>query len=142
MRNPYRARVDERHFLNLPGFHAGAYVHAYVEDSSERDLPERSYDGEPYNFQPRMILAVADCSERADLSFEIDSPLDRMNAFHKIDTLIDTLQQFRAGLVAECRLYRARQADLDARKEAAQAKPTTAQQRAAAARDRALGRCA
>ena len=23
---PYRARVDERWFLNLPGFHGGAYV--------------------------------------------------------------------------------------------------------------------
>jgi hypothetical protein len=23
---PYRARVDERAFLNLPGFHGGAYV--------------------------------------------------------------------------------------------------------------------
>ena len=28
---PYRARVNERWFLNLPGFHGGAYVVAYVE---------------------------------------------------------------------------------------------------------------
>ena len=28
---PYRARVSERWFLNLPGFHGGAYVIAYVE---------------------------------------------------------------------------------------------------------------
>jgi hypothetical protein len=33
---PYRARVDERRFLNLPGFHGGAYVVAYVEDTSDR----------------------------------------------------------------------------------------------------------
>ena len=32
---PYRARVNERWFLNLPGFHAGAYVVAYVEDTSD-----------------------------------------------------------------------------------------------------------
>jgi hypothetical protein len=31
---PYRARVNERWFLNLPGFHGGAYVVAYVEDTS------------------------------------------------------------------------------------------------------------
>ena len=35
---PYRARVNERWFLNLPGFHGGAYVVAYVEDTRERDL--------------------------------------------------------------------------------------------------------
>ena len=29
---PYRARVNERVFLNLPGFHGGAYVVAYVEE--------------------------------------------------------------------------------------------------------------
>jgi hypothetical protein len=31
---PYRARVNERWFLNLPGFHGGAYVVAYAEDTS------------------------------------------------------------------------------------------------------------
>ena len=36
MVNPYKARVDERAFLNLPGFHGGAYVVGYVEDTSER----------------------------------------------------------------------------------------------------------
>ena len=35
---PYQARVDERWFLNLPGFHGGAYVVAYVEDTSSRGL--------------------------------------------------------------------------------------------------------
>ena len=35
---PYRARVNERWFLNLPGFHGGAYVVAYVEDTRERGL--------------------------------------------------------------------------------------------------------
>lgn len=36
MHNPRRARVVEQHFLNLPGFHAGAYVRAYVEDTSDQ----------------------------------------------------------------------------------------------------------
>ena len=30
---PYRARVNERWFLNLPGFHGGAYVVAFAEDT-------------------------------------------------------------------------------------------------------------
>ena len=45
MRNPYRARVDERHFLNLPGFHGGAYVQAYVEDTTDREIGTSPYDG-------------------------------------------------------------------------------------------------
>src|SRR6266576_3654566 len=39
---PYRARVNERWFLNLPGFHGRAYVMAFVEDTSDcgpRPLP-------------------------------------------------------------------------------------------------------
>ena len=36
---PYRARVDERRFLDLPGVgDNGAYVFAYVEDTSECGL--------------------------------------------------------------------------------------------------------
>ena len=31
---PYRARVNERWFLSLPGFRGGGYVVAYVEDTS------------------------------------------------------------------------------------------------------------
>ena len=31
---PYRAHLNERTLLNLPGFHSGAYVYGYVEDTS------------------------------------------------------------------------------------------------------------
>lgn len=117
MRNePYRARVDARAFLNLPGHHAGAFVMAYVEDTSARPLAE-NYRGDPHNFEPRFILAVSDCDRRIDLSFEIHNALARHNAFHKIDTLIAALGEFREGLVAECRLYRGREAELKALKE-------------------------
>jgi hypothetical protein len=44
MLNPYAARVDGRAFLNLPGFHSGAYVVAYVEDTSKREC-DRIKDG-------------------------------------------------------------------------------------------------
>ena len=43
---PYRARVNERWFLNLPGFHGGAYVMAFVEDTSECG-PQRQNVGLP-----------------------------------------------------------------------------------------------
>ena len=35
----HSARVSERWFLNLPGFHGGAYVLAYLEDTSELHPP-------------------------------------------------------------------------------------------------------
>ena len=51
MPNPYKARVDVRRFLNLAGFHGGAYVVAYVEDTSSRELSKRDpfgYEGSRY----------------------------------------------------------------------------------------------
>ncbi len=81
MPNPYKARVDVR---RLPGFHGGAYVVAYVEDTSARELTKRDpfgYESSRYvNPQPRIILAIADCSNRINLEFELDSELDRSGA--------------------------------------------------------------
>ena len=72
------AGVDEKIRLNLRGFHGGAYVMAFVEDTSEcgpRYLPD--CDDEcpdcPENFEPRTILEISDCEDRINLWFEIDS---------------------------------------------------------------------
>jgi hypothetical protein len=54
---PYRARVDERASLNLPGFHGGGYVrpppsalpegYGVVDDASPPGArPSRSYSGQ------------------------------------------------------------------------------------------------
>lgn len=116
MPNPYKARVDVRRFLNLPGFHGGAYVVAYVEDTSDREITKRDpfgYEGSRYvNPQPRIILEIADCSERISLEFELDSELDVENSLHKVDVLVDALTEFRAGLVEEGRLYREREPEV------------------------------
>lgn len=109
MKQPYKARVCEQHFLNLPGFHAGAYVRAYVEDTSERGIEKADYGDREYNPEPRMILEIADCTNRIDLEFELDSAVRRQNSFHKIDTLIEALQVFRAGLAEESTLYKQRE---------------------------------
>jgi hypothetical protein len=63
---PYRARVNERWFLNLPGFHGGAYVVAYVEDTSDCGPRSEPYCEDdcpdcPHNFEPKTILEIADC---------------------------------------------------------------------------------
>jgi hypothetical protein len=119
MRNPYRARVDERHFLNLPGFHGGAYVRAYVEDTSGCPIKRDRGSGRPYNTDPRLILEMADCERRIALEFELYNSVRRMNSFHKIDTLIAALVAFRDGMAAEAELYRARDAEIVAEIEAA-----------------------
>jgi hypothetical protein len=120
---PYRARVDERWFLNLPGFHGSAYVVAYVEDTSQRGLQYDACCGDdgcedcPYNFEPRMILEIADCSDRINLEFDVDSEAGRANSLHKLDTLIAALRVFREGVVAEFEPYDVRERELAARDE-------------------------
>ena len=113
---PYRARVDERRFLNLPGFHGGAYVVVYVEDTSLCGLRLDAYadDGDdPENFEPRMILEIADCSDRVDLEFDVDSEAGRANSLHKLDTLVAALRVFRSGIVAEFDEYDRRERQLE-----------------------------
>ena len=115
---PYRARVDERWFLNLPGFHGGAYVVAYVEDTRERGLQhcggceDDDCQRCPYNFEPRMILEIADCHGRIELEFDIDSEAGRENSLHKLDTLITALRVVREGLVAEYEPYDEREREV------------------------------
>jgi hypothetical protein len=118
---PYRARVNERVFLNLPGFHGGAYVLAYVENTSERELARDCDDAEctrcPHNFEPRTILELADCSDRIQFWFDVDSEAGRANSLHKIDTLLAALRVFRQGLVDEFAQYDERQRELEASRE-------------------------
>lgn len=102
---PYRARVDERAFLNLPGFHGGAYIVAYVEDTSECDFRCDEWCDDDcnskHNFEARTILEIADCRDRINLEFDLDTKAARANSLHKVDTLIAALRVFRAGLEAE-----------------------------------------
>jgi hypothetical protein len=114
---PYRARVDERRFLNLPGFHGGAYVVAYVEHTGDRGPKRGQYCKDdcpdcPHNFEGRTILEIADCANRIDLEFDLDTEVGRANSLHKLDTLIAALNVFRGGLVAEFREYDRRELEL------------------------------
>jgi len=99
-------RVCERWFLNLPGFHGGAYVLAYLEDTAERGPgPHRWCDDDcldcPHNFEPRVQLEIADCNDRVSFEFDFDSEGGRRNSLHKLETLIVALRVFRSGLEQE-----------------------------------------
>ena len=116
---PYRARVNERTLLNLPGFHGGAFVYVFVEDTSERGLRRCHCDSECKcrNFEPRMILEIADCDDRISLEFDIDSDGGRDNSLHKLDTLVAALSLFRNAIVAEFAPYDLRESELQALRE-------------------------
>ena len=116
---PYRARVNERTLLNLPGFYSGAYVFVYVEDTSDRDLvrePDCTNDCTccPANFEPRMTFEIADCNRTISLEFDVDTPEYRANSLHKLDTLAAALQVFRAAVVQEFEPYDQRARQLEA----------------------------
>ena len=116
-----RARVNERYFLNLPGFYSSAFIVAFVEDTAGRGAETCEYcdsdcDEGPCNFEPRMILQIADCSDRVDLEFDVDSEAGRANSLHKLDTLISALRVFRAGIVEEIDEYDRRERELERRR--------------------------
>jgi len=95
------AGVDDKLPLNLPDFDGGAYVRVFVEDTTFRKwrrLPP----------EPRIRLRIADCSNTISLWFELNSPEARVNARHKINTLLGALERFRAALDAEAELYERR----------------------------------
>lgn len=112
------ARVSERWFLNLPGFHGGAYVLAYLEDTSElHPRPEKWCDENcpecPHNFEPKVMLEISDCYKRIELEFDFETEAGRQNSLHKLDTLITALRVFRAGLVEEFDEYDRRERELE-----------------------------
>ena len=122
---PYRAHLNERTLLNLPGFHSGAYVYTYVEDTSQRDLMRQTWCEDtctccPQNFEPRMTLEIADCERRVSLAFDLDTFDGRASSLHKLDTLLAALQVFRLALVEEFEPYDKRQRRFEARRAATQ----------------------
>ena len=118
MPEPYKARVDVRRFLNFPGFHDGAYIVAYVEDTRPRRIDaarsRRSFPSDPVP-RARTILEIADCGERINLEFSLHNELRVQNSLHKVDSLLHALTEFRAGLVEEAQLYAQRKASCEKR---------------------------
>jgi hypothetical protein len=122
MGNQPRTRVSERYFLNLPGFHRGAYVLAFIEDTSDVEPRPEPYCKSdcpdcPHNFEPEMTLEIADCDRRVSLEFKIGDEAERVNSLHKLDRLLVALTVFRAGLVDEFAEHARRERALDTRNE-------------------------
>ena len=93
-------RYYTRRFLNKRGHHAGAYILAFVEDTSRRKKDPDWTDIE---------FTLADCGRQISLSFEVSTE-ELANSLHKVDVLIDTLSKFRSALVEEGHLAAEREA--------------------------------
>lgn len=91
-----RDHIHIRRFLNRRGFHAGAYIHAVVPDSTTCRDPECEHR---WCVDP--TLRISDCDRITSFDFDLDSAGDRQNSLYKIDVLIDTLTAFRAALALE-----------------------------------------
>jgi hypothetical protein len=91
-----RDHIHIRRFLNRRGFHAGAYIHAVVPDSTTCRDPEC---GHRWCVDP--VLIISDCDRVTSFDFDIDSPGGRQNSLYKIDVLIESLAQFREALILE-----------------------------------------
>ncbi len=99
---PYRMRV--RKFLNRPGYHAGAYVLAEVEDSSNH---KKDRDGRwPW---VDITLVLSDCGRVVNYDFNLETAGARRNSLHKIDLLVETLRRFRDAMHQEADLAAQRQ---------------------------------
>ena len=64
-----------------------------------------------------MILELADCNDRINLEFDLDSEAGRANSLYKLDTLLAALRVFRECVVAEFEPYDQRQRELEALRE-------------------------
>jgi hypothetical protein len=105
------SRIDERVQLNFPEFDGGAHVRAFVEDTSAHRIRRRRLPS------PRLRLRITDCTNQIHLEFSVDSPESRANSLYKIETLIEALERFRAGLEAEAELRAGRECGSRTRKE-------------------------
>ena len=100
---PHRgaARVDERLRLNFAMYDGGAEVRVFVEDTTAARYGEVP--------SPRLRLRITDCANQIALEFGVETPEQRANSLHKIDTLVGALNRFRDGLIEEAALYAERE---------------------------------
>lgn len=96
-------RVEVETLLNRPGYHGDAYVHVFVEDTSQRRVRRGQIP------TPRFELEIADCTNTIRLEFDVSTAGDRENSLFKIATLIGALERFRDGLVDEAELHAKRE---------------------------------
>lgn len=93
-----RHHIRIRRFLNRVDHEAGAYVIATAPDSS---TCPKSCEHNPWDPCRTFEVTISDCYRRITLDSSIDTAGERRNSHHKIEALIDSLEQFRDALAVE-----------------------------------------
>lgn len=107
-----------RALLNLPGQHSTGAVVAEIEDTStwRKGKNREGRDLDRWSVEPSYTLQISDCSRTVNLDLDLHSgatPEQQENNLHKLDTLIDALTKFRAGVALEQQRKEDRLAALD-----------------------------
>lgn len=89
---------DKKEFLNLPGQEELAAILVSIRKQNWNNEPDSLYRNVSYN------LVISDCNKQVYLDIDDDSEFNQENSLFKIDTLIDTLSQYRAALVVEFKI--------------------------------------
>jgi hypothetical protein len=104
-------RYYVREFLNIPGFHSTAYVHAEVTNTS----PEFNSDGTENLEVGYLSFTLSDCTRQIHLSLDMHGQEERNNTRYKLDLLMKSMNDFYAAAVAEMDLADSRQAKREQR---------------------------
>jgi len=91
---------SKREFLNLPGHHSMANIVVHIVKDREEDV-------EKGNRWIDIHLGIADCTRSVTFAMDYYTKEQRDNAMYKVDTLINTLTEFREALEKELK-YQAR----------------------------------
>lgn len=102
-----------RALLNRTGHHSTAAIVAEVQDMSDMPADRTEY----WDNIPDAIVQISDCNRSVNIEINWDTEDDRSNSLHKIDTMLDTLTEFRQYLVIEQERFAAFQKADDERKK-------------------------
>lgn len=91
-------RYYRRTFLNRPGHHASAFIYATVSCTKADDQECASFE-----------LTIGDCYRSISLSIDAYSQEAATNSLYKLDTLIETLTEYREAFRHESELQRERE---------------------------------
>lgn len=89
---------SKKEFLNLPGQEEMASILAQVKLQDYWGDEENEYRHIDYT------LIISDCNKQIRLDFDHDDEYDQENSLFKLDTLINTLSEFRSALVDEFKI--------------------------------------
>lgn len=89
---------SRREFLNLDGHNSTANIVTNIRVGGDKKDKET---GDVINRYITCLLDLADCDRKISLSIELDTEKERLNALHKVRTMINVLTDFEDAIKKE-----------------------------------------